>query len=247
MALSDENAEKVEPYSAQYDLPFPVAAGSGSNRQFSQLSGARGIPHSYLVDHEGTVIWEGHPGSLSKGTVEKAVKAAPKLANPMLALHFSETAKGALGKAYAAASSGKLAEALKGFAKVSADERSSSGDRASASDAAERIESHVGSIMTQIEKALERGHVLPAVRALDMLSDELKGHASGTRAANRLAEVTKDKVLANEIKGAEALEKALELGAKRGMKKAKGKLEAVIKNFPGTKAADRARAKIAAL
>ncbi len=246
LALSDESPGLVEPYVAQNDLPFAVAAESRSNGQFSKLSGARSIPHSYLLDHEGKVLWHGHPNSLSKGKIEKAIKAAPRLANALLALPFEE-AKGSLGKAYAAATAGNLGDALTALARIQTDERSSQADRDGALAATERLESHVATMMTQIEKALERRDVLAAVNALDTLADDLKGHAAGTRAAGRLDEITKDETLANEIQAAEALGKAMELGAKRGMKKARGKLESVIKKFPGTKAAERARSKIAGM
>ena len=62
LALSDEEQSAVEPYVDQMDLPFLVASGSSSGDAY----GVTGIPHTFLIDAQGTLVWEGSPGDLSK-------------------------------------------------------------------------------------------------------------------------------------------------------------------------------------
>ncbi|MDP6741423.1 MAG: hypothetical protein QF404_15540, partial [Planctomycetota bacterium] len=57
----------------------------------------------------------------------------------------------------------------------------------------------------------------------------------------RHREIENDETIQNEIEAAEALDKALELVANRGIKKAKKSLQSVVKRFPSTHAAKRAR------
>lgn len=57
LALSDESKNVVEPFLENFDLPFPVGAGSPSGTRY-RISG---YPSSFLIDHEGVVLWQGHP------------------------------------------------------------------------------------------------------------------------------------------------------------------------------------------
>ncbi len=38
---------------------------------------AQGIPFAYLVNHQGKVLWSGHPNALDQGAISKAIKVAP--------------------------------------------------------------------------------------------------------------------------------------------------------------------------
>jgi hypothetical protein len=57
LALSDEGGSTVEKMIEELGMVYPVAAGSGSKRAY----GVSGIPSAFLIDHEGTIIWQGHP------------------------------------------------------------------------------------------------------------------------------------------------------------------------------------------
>jgi hypothetical protein len=47
---------------------YRVAIGGGDY-------GVKGVPHAFLIDVEGKIVWEGHPGSLPKEELAKALKA----------------------------------------------------------------------------------------------------------------------------------------------------------------------------
>jgi len=59
LALSDEGSSTVEKAVEEHGMVYPVAAGSGAKRAY----GVSGIPAGFLIDHEGNVLWQGHPAS----------------------------------------------------------------------------------------------------------------------------------------------------------------------------------------
>ena len=51
LAISDEDAVKVQPYIAKIDVNFPVLLDPG--RKVNQLFGIEGIPKTFVYDREG--------------------------------------------------------------------------------------------------------------------------------------------------------------------------------------------------
>lgn len=64
----------IEKYLPTKGIHYPTAAG-GAASSFRSW-GVKGRPSAYLIDHEGVVIWAGHPGGLSDGIIEEAVARA---------------------------------------------------------------------------------------------------------------------------------------------------------------------------
>jgi len=50
------------------NFDYKVAIGGGDY-------GVKGVPHAFLIDVEGKVIWDGNPGSIPKDDLAKALKA----------------------------------------------------------------------------------------------------------------------------------------------------------------------------
>ncbi len=60
MSVSDEPASTVERYVKQMKFTYPI--GIDTQRRTIDTIGVRGIPHGMIVDPEGIVVWQGHPG-----------------------------------------------------------------------------------------------------------------------------------------------------------------------------------------
>ncbi len=69
LALSDEGKSLVEKYVQTMKVPYPMAAGSQSSREY----GVRGIPSAFLIDGEGQIVWQGHPARLTDDIIQKAI------------------------------------------------------------------------------------------------------------------------------------------------------------------------------
>lgn len=57
LALTDESKSEVERFLEQYQPTYPIGTNSRSGDHY----GINGVPSAFLIDHTGTVVWEGHP------------------------------------------------------------------------------------------------------------------------------------------------------------------------------------------
>jgi hypothetical protein len=237
LAVSDEGDDLVAPYVDQNGVGVRVASGSGANKAF----GVAAYPSAVLIDPEGKIAWTGHPSSLTKGTVEKALKGAKARAlDEFMAMSFDREFDRKLASAVKSAEAGKLGKALTAASRVAANEKLTPAQREEAVALAGEIEAHARLLSEQAEAFLARRDVLTAIMVLGTLSKELKGTEAGNALAARLDEISKDPAIMKEVDAAEAFEKARSLSAKRGAKKAVKKYEAIVKKYPGTRAAERA-------
>jgi hypothetical protein len=232
LALSNEPASKVVPYVEQYDLPFPVASGSKAGGKLGAMVGQKGIPHSYLLNPEGRLVWHGHPGALTNKHIKAALVGADR-AGPNAVLSWRGEIDGAPPKALEAAAGGELADAFKLIEKAAGS--------AGAGALEECLTAHVADLRKQIDAAIGRGDFGQSLAALESLAKELKRHPLGESILERQREIKNDEAIQNEIEAAEALGRALQLVSNRGIKKAKKSLESVVKRFPSTHAAKRAQ------
>ena len=73
IGLSDETAAKVKPFVTEMGAQMEYRVGLASKETHAAyMEGIDGIPHAFLIDASGTVLWQGHPGQIS-GPLEQAV------------------------------------------------------------------------------------------------------------------------------------------------------------------------------
>lgn len=73
VGLSDETVDKVKPFVAEMGAQMDYRVGiAGMATYGAYMEGIDGIPHAFLVDAGGTVLWRGHPAQLG-GPLDQAV------------------------------------------------------------------------------------------------------------------------------------------------------------------------------
>ena len=73
IGLSDETAAKVKPFITEMGAQMEYRVGLASKETHAAyMEGIDGIPHAFLIDASGTVLWQGHPAQLG-GPLEQAV------------------------------------------------------------------------------------------------------------------------------------------------------------------------------
>lgn len=87
IGISSEGKSKISEFMKTLPMNYSVASDSGG--KFSGQFGITGIPHAFLVNAAGQIVWEGHPMSLKGDEIEKvltagASPAAPSPAPPVL-------------------------------------------------------------------------------------------------------------------------------------------------------------------
>jgi hypothetical protein len=218
------------------DLPFLVAAGSTSNKAY----GVEGIPHSFLIDAQGNLAWEGHPGGLSKGVVKKALKGARRPKVDYLSVRIDGEVDKRVQKARDLALDGDLSGASKEIDAILADERSTETQKTEATGLQSAIADHGQLLASQAEKLVKSKDVQRAILVFEGLSKEFGSSEIGASAKKRLGEIEGDKALQKELDAAKALERLKDLIRPLKKDKSKPKIEDFVKKYEGTRAADRA-------
>lgn len=58
LTISSEDSKTVTGHMETHGMTYPTAAGGRSSQDY----GVSGIPAAFLIDHTGTIIWQGNPG-----------------------------------------------------------------------------------------------------------------------------------------------------------------------------------------
>src|SRR5205814_10156167 len=74
IGVTEEGKKDTEPWISSKGAKYAYGYDKGGKLK-SQL-GVGGIPHAFLVDPTGKIIWEGHPGELPEDVIEKALTGA---------------------------------------------------------------------------------------------------------------------------------------------------------------------------
>ena len=65
VGISNEDEEKAKPFVAKMDAKMAYHVGIADKKSYSAyMEGIQGIPHAFLIDKIGTVVWHGHPMSI---------------------------------------------------------------------------------------------------------------------------------------------------------------------------------------
>lgn len=237
LALSDEDPKLVGDYVDQMNIAsVRVASGTTTIGEYD----IPGYPTTALIDTQGKVIWMGHPGSLSDGMVEDALKGAKPFNASFLALTPSEPATGRLSAVAKSMETGKLGKALGAAKAFDADVKATAEEKAAATKLAGEIEAYLAVLNQQAEQFVKSRDLVKAVLVHETLAKEFAGMEVGNAAKARIDEIKKDKVLAKELAAAEAFEKVREQASKLGSSKARDKYKEFAEKNKGTRAGERA-------
>jgi len=109
--VTGEGKKDTEPWIADKKVKYAYAYDKGG--KLASKLGVGGIPHAFLINAQGKIVWEGHPGELEDKVIQSALDGA--LPTPLFELPAAATGvKTALQKhnyAAALAEAGKLSEA----------------------------------------------------------------------------------------------------------------------------------------
>jgi thiol-disulfide isomerase/thioredoxin len=72
VGISDEDKKTVENFRKSTPMQYTVALDKDGS--LAQKFGLQGIPHAFVVDKSGKIVWEGHPMQLQSSTIEQVLK-----------------------------------------------------------------------------------------------------------------------------------------------------------------------------
>lgn len=73
IGATDEPAAVIRKF--QKDTPMEYAVGTDAGGRLNQKMGVNGIPHAFLADASGKIVWDGHPMRLDENEIEKVLTA----------------------------------------------------------------------------------------------------------------------------------------------------------------------------
>ncbi len=193
MGVTRESATTIKPFIKAKKINYLIAIGKGTGYE------TRGIPHSWLVNAKGSIVWEGHPGNLKDQQIEELVKDCWLW--PTLKLD------GDLKKASAYVKAGRLGDGIKELAKFLKKPKDDAlvGD---AEKALKRLEDFGSSSLARPEEAIKAGDFDVVLTSLQRIEKAFKGHEVGSKAKARLRELGKDKTTKLEMAAAAIFIKA---------------------------------------
>jgi hypothetical protein len=179
IALSGESRVNVERYMwlENPDMTWPVAIKARNPY------GVSGIPHAYLIGHDGVVVWEGNPYALKEEVVEKAVRAIPswgKKGTSRVKAAGKHIDKGDYGKAWKAAKTLLSKEGI------------SDEDRAGAEAIVAHLEKVAERRLTWVQALIDDGDAGTAEKLLEEMTGTWARTEWADKAAARQKEMTRD-------------------------------------------------------
>ncbi len=235
VGLSDESESTVRGFVEEYGYTARIAAGSRSGDAW----GVRGIPDTILIDHEGRIVFRGHPASLQSSLVRDTVRRARRI-DDSFALRYvvaGELPRG-LGSVADAAGQGQLGRAYTHLERTLAREDSPDLEAAKALQA--ELDKHVELLLSQASSLVEARDVLRGQKVYASLASELRGRPAAETAQTRLAAIASDEGLQKELQAQEAFERALRTNSRLSSSRARQAWETFAQRHAGTRAAERA-------
>ena len=72
VGVTDEPSAVIRKFQKEVPMDYAVATDTGG--RLSEKMGINGIPHAFLVDTSGKIVWEGHPSRLTDEDIEKILE-----------------------------------------------------------------------------------------------------------------------------------------------------------------------------
>ena len=214
--MTDEGKALTEKWVDSNGAKYPYAYDKGG--KLARWFDVGGIPTAALIDPNGTILWRGHPGTLTEKEIERAIEGS--ISVPLW--DWPKSAKAAAK----AMSKGDWAKALEEAKKASAD------------DIAASIQGFLEKKVEAMNGANEEGNYLRAFTLAKALKKGLSGLPQADEASALYERLKSDKdaqaVISLQEKLAKISEKAGGLGKPKEVEKLKEKVRKLRKELPGT-------------
>ncbi len=217
LALSGEGEALLEGFAAQQGITYPIGFGDRSGGAY----GVSGIPDSYLVGADGTVVYQGHPSGINRGMLE--AELAKVRFFPVLPEGFEAVMKAGERFDYA-----KAMKELDKILKKSEDEA----EIATAEETKAYIAEKGAEGLARVEALAAEGDYFKGVEVLEELSDKFDGLETGDTADDMLKAWKKDKEIKAQIQAGEMYAAGVYARSHRDPKTAAAAFAKAIKKAP---------------
>jgi hypothetical protein len=223
IGVTDEPSAKIKTFIESKGIKYTIAIASKNENPYKST----GIPHAWLVDSKGQIVWKGHPQSLKEGELEESLKTADIPPAFNLPRELASAQKLLAERKYGAG--------IKALESHAARPKTPELGKA-AKEALEQTTSYGKKKLQDAEESAKAGDYVRAHEILGDLEKSFKGSETGDKSKQILADWKADKDLKLELEAAQLVTKADTLIAEKQWPAAAACLQkATKKKFEGTK------------
>ena len=243
IAITSDDKAVIEKFAKEKGITYPVAFDP--SRKVGNVDyGVTGIPHGFLLDPKGVVVWEGHPASLQVTDIEEQLKRADVFS-------LREVDK-SLAKAAEAFKKGLFAAAQKSADEILKKKDATETQKTDAQYILDEIKGVAERKMASAKEAAEAKRFLSAQEDYGFLADHFKGTDTEKEAKDALKALLADPAAKKEIEAAKALKNILEHDGKIKNEKSRratmmNDLKAFLAKYKDTDAAKQAEEQLNSL
>lgn len=226
IGVSDEAAGTIKPFVEKMNMNYLVAVGGAPEYKTD------GIPHAWLVNPKGEVVWDDHPMNLKNELIEenlKGVRLTPEFKLPK-----------ELKSTQALLDAGKYAQAMKELEKSSSNTKASAEVTKAATETLEQVKKYGDDKLAEANELAKDKFYIDAIQLLGTLDKGFSGHEIGNKAKARKSELTGSPEVKLELAASQELDKAKDLIKQKKYKPAATILRGITesKKLKDTKARD---------
>lgn len=249
MFVGYESKAKLEPFTKQYGITWPVAIDPTKKTHDSY--GVRAYPTTFLIAPNGKIAWQGHHmdkkfDEIFKTLLPKVKKdsgssgADTELSTKM---KLREVAKG-LQFAAKQAEKGKLASALRMADRELNGQNATEKEKEDAKYIKEEVEKRAAELFKEADRLLKEKAPYEARELLRDIRRAFIGSEYEDKAKKKIESIDKDEKLAEELEAGRLYVKAVKCEADGDKENAKKYFQQVVEKYPETEYAKRAKEKL---
>ncbi|HYE07139.1 MAG TPA: redoxin domain-containing protein [Planctomycetota bacterium] len=173
---TDASSKGLEQFIADKKMTYPISIGT----EIGGSWGVTGIPHVFVIDPDGVIVWHGHPGGLDESVLAEPLKRVRLTSGgaAAIAMPVFETPSKAnrVAKAQAQAAAGKVGSALTTLAKLVEDGKDD--ERGEAVQATGALDEWIGAQRATMAEKVEAGDLYGAHAVAEATDKALSGNAA---------------------------------------------------------------------
>jgi thiol-disulfide isomerase/thioredoxin/TolA-binding protein len=246
----DSDPSDLKKVIKEKNFTWPMSfEGKGWDGSYPKQFGVTGIPQTFIIGPDGTVLWRGHPAQIDGPLADALKNHPPQLVDPATVT----AAKAKLDEVEAALNDNQPAKAIKALSSIPDTAKHDT-------DTAERIKNDGQKIadlgktkLDAVDAMISDKQIPQAIAELQNISRTFAGTDTGAAAKKKLASMGGDpdvkKAVAaakQEEAAAAALKVADKAKADHKDEKAYPLYQKIVKNYPGTPSAGQAAAAVTA-
>ncbi|MEK7412095.1 MAG: hypothetical protein AAB263_02125 [Planctomycetota bacterium] len=183
----DANITGLDAFIAAKKMSYMVAVGDEFTK--TNVYGVHSIPHAYLIDPGGKIVWHGYPDDLRETALAKLLTTARPITTPT-PVFGSPSSNAKIAKIEAAINAGQIGAGVSQLDKLATDKDATVVSAAQASLATVDAWRDIGD--ARLEKLVQDGDVFAAQSYAAICAQSWAGHARGKSYQERAVALKKD-------------------------------------------------------